>query len=68
VDAYRQGGLDDALAYYAQDCVAEDYPEMFDREAAYQGWEGMRRRDQHFGRAGATAWASTSSNPWSSST
>jgi ketosteroid isomerase-like protein len=46
--AYREGGLEAALAYYAQDCVAEDYPEMVDRAAAYKGWEGMRRRDQHF--------------------
>jgi ketosteroid isomerase-like protein len=40
--------MDAALAYYAEDCVAEDFPEMVDREAVYKGWAGMRRRDQHF--------------------
>jgi ketosteroid isomerase-like protein len=46
--ANRDGGMDAALAYYAEDCVAEDFPEMVDRDAAYKGWAGMRRRDQHF--------------------
>jgi ketosteroid isomerase-like protein len=46
--AFRDGGMDAVLAYYAEDCVAEDFPEMVDRDAVYKGWAGMRRRDQHF--------------------
>src|SRR5262245_44987088 len=46
--ANREAGMDAALAYYTEDCVAEDFPEMVDREAVYKGWAGMRRRDQHF--------------------
>jgi ketosteroid isomerase-like protein len=45
--AYKDRGIDGALDYVADDCVAEDVPELPDR-AIYQGREGWRERYRHF--------------------
>jgi ketosteroid isomerase-like protein len=45
--AYKDGGIDAALDYIAEDCVCDDFPELPDR-ATYRGREGFRERYWHF--------------------
>jgi ketosteroid isomerase-like protein len=47
--AYLADGIDCALAYFAEDCVSEDFPELPDR-ATYRGRSGWRQRNEQFSR------------------
>ena len=46
---FAEQGLDAALEVYAEDCVAEEFPEMPDR-TTYQGRQGIRDRTRNFER------------------
>jgi ketosteroid isomerase-like protein len=44
---YSERGLEPALAYFSEDCVSHDFPDMPDR-ATYHGRQGLRDRTAHF--------------------
>ncbi len=46
--AYAERGVDAAVVFYSEHCVIEDFPEMPDRAAVYEGPQGFRERDRNF--------------------
>jgi ketosteroid isomerase-like protein len=48
MNAYAEQGVDGVVVFYSEDCVIEDFPEMPDRAAVYNGPQGFRERDRNF--------------------
>ena len=45
--AYSDQGIEGTLDYFAEDCIAESFPEAPDRET-HRGWQGVRDRYRIF--------------------